>query len=538
MLKLSEILTFTPITPIINWPKDPTIRYLAVFFDEASKSWLSGKNPESMDPFAIIDELLSELTQGFLQRIEEIRVLLRKNLVNTDFKMALNAEKMRSIYEEVYDLGPIKESLKNFLNHFIDYQRLETDLRSFFGSGRFAETAVFLKKQIKNSAFEISDEVFRKFKAKILDFITPRYFSEFLPGLKENPYSSEQNTDIYIEKNSSYSSNIEKNNSYTSSPTKVNLNPIKPLIPLANSKTFIGKRIFTSNVHSDWIYSVELYASGSFFASAGADKTVKLWDLPTRGVIKTLSAHKDTIKSLNYIENARLLASASYDKTIKLWDPFNKYLYNEIKDVCSVNQVKYIDFWKKLATGGEDNLLKFWDFDYGLEKPSNVLNGHQNAIQSILGIKDHGIVASAGWDKQVILWDLRVKSGVFFNLKGHEDWVYCLEYIDDSNLLISGAKDGVALVWDLRNMKTIETVLGVRKKVEKGFWGIRSLSYLRGTGKIAMATGDCIKVKGLGEDGVEMVMEGHKDEVMEIKYVENNRELISCSKDKTIGIWV
>ena len=321
------------------------------------------------------------------------------------------------------------------------------------------------------------------------------------------------------------------------SPTKVNFNSIKPLIPMSNSKGFLGKRTFTSNVHSDWIYSIELYASCSHFCSAGADKTIKLWDLPTRGVIKTLTGHKDTVKCLNYIENARLIASASYDQTIKLWDPFNKYLYNEIKDSCSVNQVKYIDFWKRLCSGGEDNLLKFWDFDSGLEKPANILSGHQNSIQSILPIKDHKIVASAGWDKQVILWDLRVKSGVFFNLKGHEDWVYCLEYIDDSNLLASGGKDGVAYLWDLRTMKVVENVMGVRKKVDKGFCSIRSICYMRGTGKIALATGESIKVKGLGEEGGDIVLEGHRDEVMEVKWTEGNKELLSCSKDKTIGIW-
>ena len=65
MLKISEIIKFTPINPIINWPKDPTIRYLAIFFQEASKAWGSGKSSENiMDPFAIIDELLSDFFKG------------------------------------------------------------------------------------------------------------------------------------------------------------------------------------------------------------------------------------------------------------------------------------------------------------------------------------------------------------------------------------------------------------------------------------------------------------------------------------------
>ena len=60
---------------------------------------------------------------------------------------------------------------------------------------------------------------------------------------------------------------------------------------------------------------------------------------------------------------------------------------------------------------------------------------------------------------------------------------------------------------------------------------------MRGTGKIALATGESIKVKGLGEEGGDIVLEGHRDEVMEVKWTEGNKELLSCSKDKTIGIW-
>ena len=417
MIKLSDIMSITaPITSLINWPKDPVIKSLSIYFQEVEKhekSFYEDKTPILQDPFAIIENLLEELASAVNTRLAEIRFALKERMKVGDFTTPLNTQKLRQIYEDTYDLRPVRESLMNYLNHYMDYYKLEQDLKGFFTSSRYQEAGNFLKKQLQNSAYEISMENFQAFKEKLICFLSLPNFQTFLLSLRPGDFLNKQQ-EIAVEHDDSIYNNYYNNEdidkktmknqsthtSYSNSPSKINRNPIKPLIPTKNSKSFIGKRTFQSNVHSDWVYSVEFMKNTHFFASAGADRCIKLWDLPSRTGIKSLTGHKDTIKSLNYIENNRILISGSYDKTIKLWDPFNQYLFGEFKDKCSVNQVRYMGFARRIASGGDDNLIKVWDLDSG-DCPVGVWQGHQNNIQALIDIEDHQLLASGSWDKQV-----------------------------------------------------------------------------------------------------------------------------------------
>lgn len=530
MIKLADILSSTTRAPsLLNWPKDPLISSLGTYFKELSKKEKGGYYEEKpfelqQDPFSIVESLLEELQSGFCNRINEIRVLLKGKVRYKDFSTPLKALSLQQVYEDTFDLNPVKEVLEGYLNHFIDYHRLEMDLKGFFARDKFKEAANFIKKQLGESSFPVSYDNFQAFKAKIIGLLQPRELQSFLLGLKDIDFESPLH------------SNLKPQTLTTPSLVYQNQNPIKQKIPIKSPSNFLGKRTFHSNTHSDWVYSIEYLKGTHFFCSAGADKSIKLWDFPSRIPLKTFLGHKDTIKSLHYMETPRLLASCSYDRTIKLWDPFNQYLFGEFIDKCSVNSVKSFENNRKLISAGDDNLIKLWDLEGGFDTPLRILQGHQNSVQSLLEIKEHALLASGSWDKQVKLWDLRSKDS-WATLLGHNDWVQALEGLPEWGSFVSGAKDGELILWDLRVLKPLEKDIGVKRQDGKGLCGIRSLSLMKGLGYLAIATGDKVKIRGLNGGDTVMILEGSDDEVLEVKFVEETKELLVCSKDKTIGIW-
>jgi WD40 repeat protein len=60
---------------------------------------------------------------------------------------------------------------------------------------------------------------------------------------------------------------------------------------------------------------------GNLLASAGEDRTIRLWDLKASGKqIRAIDGHAEPIRSVAFSPDGRTLASSSDDKTIKLWD--------------------------------------------------------------------------------------------------------------------------------------------------------------------------------------------------------------------------
>lgn len=53
-------------------------------------------------------------------------------------------------------------------------------------------------------------------------------------------------------------------------------------------------------------------------ASAGADRSVKLWDIRTNKLLQHYSAHSEQVNSIDFHPSGDFLLSASDDSTIKV----------------------------------------------------------------------------------------------------------------------------------------------------------------------------------------------------------------------------
>jgi WD40 repeat protein len=54
--------------------------------------------------------------------------------------------------------------------------------------------------------------------------------------------------------------------------------------------------------------------------SAGADKTLIVWDLNTGKTLRTLSSHTNSVNAVAVLPNGLCAVSASWDNTLKVWD--------------------------------------------------------------------------------------------------------------------------------------------------------------------------------------------------------------------------
>jgi WD40 repeat protein len=69
-----------------------------------------------------------------------------------------------------------------------------------------------------------------------------------------------------------------------------------------------------------WVNCLTFSSDGKSLVSGSDDKTVKLWDMQTGGVVKTFHGHTQWVWSVSISADHTRIASGSGDHTICLWD--------------------------------------------------------------------------------------------------------------------------------------------------------------------------------------------------------------------------
>lgn len=157
---------------------------------------------------------------------------------------------------------------------------------------------------------------------------------------------------------------------------------------------------------------------GKHLATGGMDRVIRLWDIAAGKEIRQFTGQEGSIWSLAFSPDGKVVAA------VTATGRFNFH------------------------ANGTDRAIRAWDVATG--RILRTLQGPKEGSWSVAWSPDGRVLATGGEDNQIRLWEWATGQERL-RLTGHDGPVTALAY--HGSRLISGSSDTTALVWDLRTLR-------------------------------------------------------------------------------------
>lgn len=198
--------------------------------------------------------------------------------------------------------------------------------------------------------------------------------------------------------------------------------------------------------HLDAIRSLAFSPDGKLAASASEDKTLRLWDVQAGRPRNRLVRHSDAVNAVAFSPDGKLLASAGRDQALIMWDAATGREEREFDTPRgAVTAAAFCTDGLHLLSAHFDTTLRLWDCESGREMRR--LQGHRQMIRAA-ACSARGRLASGGNDRTLRVWDPDTGAELAWG-EAHDDALTALAFSPDGSLLATAGADGTISLWDV-----------------------------------------------------------------------------------------
>lgn len=206
-----------------------------------------------------------------------------------------------------------------------------------------------------------------------------------------------------------------------------------------------GTPVFTSRQHGGPVCGVAV--GRRYGVSASRDRTLKVWDLSSGEMLRSLEGHSAAVYGVTLTNNDQYAISASGDGDLRTWEVTTGKLINLLTGhEAAVTGVTLTPDGRWILSASDDCTCRAWNTAIAPDK--RLLAGHTSSLTAIDVANNSNQVVTASTDGTLKIWNLQSGQGLgSFNT--HAGKLRSLGKMDGSWCAVLQVSENVLTVWDI-----------------------------------------------------------------------------------------
>jgi WD40 repeat protein len=172
-----------------------------------------------------------------------------------------------------------------------------------------------------------------------------------------------------------------------------------------------GQLVRSFGGHRDLLYDAELSPDELTLATAGYDRSIKLWNVGDGALLRSIDVHNGAIFDLAWHPTGQLFASASADETAKLWRATDGVRLDTLKEpLAEVFAVAFTPDGRHVIAAGRDKRIHLWSVVSlqvpAINPPLHSRFAHESPVVAISLSADGKHLLTSAEDRSLKIWSV------------------------------------------------------------------------------------------------------------------------------------
>lgn len=313
---------------------------------------------------------------------------------------------------------------------------------------------------------------------------------------------------------------------------------VRPWLRRLNPEPAAGACLMTLIGHKGSVHSVAVSPDGERIVSAGHDRTLRVWDSRTGGLLAVEHDAAREIGAMAAVPGTTLVAVAAPGGLIALWDFETLQPAGTLAGpAAGVDHLAVDPSGRWLAAGSSAGVAGRGGADradtlvvYDLETRTAVDVGSVTALFSDVAVGPDArfILGAAGGTLHVID---RASRRVVHELEAEGAGLACVAVTSDGATAAAGAWGGSIRLWDAGDWRPVPTLWGMQGIVQDLAFSPDGREFVTG------GLDGTLKVWDLASGQALTILRGHTESVLAVAYTADGDRVVSAGVDGTLRVW-